>query len=316
MDIAGSLFEDGMVTLSLLIFLGVGTLAFALMIGLRARNEVRRRAAAVVPEGDAPDRSKLQTSGIAAMRKLVDYTAKHYVSADSEDIKVLRRRLLHAGIYSTHAVAYFFLARAAMAVVFAVVAIVGLSSTSFIHGSAAFWVIVIVAGVFGYLAPSFYLDKRASARRLEHQLGFPDFLDLLVVCADAGLAIEASLERVARELSGSYRSLSTNIHIANLEIRAGRTLTDALDRLADRLGLEEARSFANLIQQSDELGSSISGALRVYSDDIRHKRMSRAEEKAYALPAKLTVPMMVCIFPAIFIVILAPAIVRFATGNW
>ena len=101
-----------------------------------------------------------------------------------------------------------------------------------------------------------------------------------------------------------------------LEIRAGRTLTDALDHLADRLGLEEARSFANLIQQSDELGSSISSALRVYSDDMRHKRMSRAEEKAYSLPAKLAVPMMVCIFPVLFIVILTPVIVRLATGNW
>lgn len=318
MDIvsAGAWFEDGMVTLSVLVFLGVGIPAFVLMIGLRARNDVRRRAAAVTPDGEVPDRSALRNSGIAALRKLVDYTAKHYVSGDDDDIKVLRRRLLQAGIYNAHGVAYFFLARAGVAIVFAVLAIVAMSFTAAINGTTPFWLIVIVAGVFGYLAPSFYLDKRAGARRLEHQLGFPDLLDLLVVCADAGLAIEASLERVARELSGSYRSLATNIHIANLEIRAGRTLTEALDRLADRLGLEEARSFANLIQQSDELGSSISGALRVYSDDIRHKRMSRAEEKAYALPAKLTVPMMVCIFPAIFVVILAPAIVRFATSNW
>ena len=95
----------------------------------------------------------------------------------------------------------------------------------------------------------------------------------------------------------SYPSLAANIHMANLEIRAGRTMTEALEHLGDRLGLEEARSFATLIQQSDELGSSIGDALRVYSDDMRHKRLSRAEEKAYSLPAKLAVPMMVCIFP-------------------
>jgi len=93
-------------------------------------------------------------------------------------------------------------------------------------------------------------------------------------------------------------------------------MTDALEHLGDRLGLEEARSFATLIQQSAELGSSITDALRVYSEDMRHKRLSRAEEKAYALPAKLSVPMMLCIFPVIFVVILLPVIVRLYTGNF
>jgi tight adherence protein C len=141
-------------------------------------------------------------------------------------------------------------------------------------------------------------------------------MDLLVVCADAGLAMEAALDRVGHELSDSYPGLAANIHMANLEIRAGRTLTDALDHLADRLGLDEARSFATLIQQSAELGSSITEALRVYSDDMRHKRLSRAEEKAYALPAKLAIPMMLCIFPVLFIVILLPVIVRLTVGSF
>ena len=141
-------------------------------------------------------------------------------------------------------------------------------------------------------------------------------MDLLVVCADAGLSMEASLERVGRELGDSYPSLTANIHMANLEIRAGRTMAEALEHLGDRLGVEEARSFATLIQQSAELGSSITEALRVYSDDMRHKRLSRAEEKAYSLPAKLAVPMMVCIFPVLFVVILLPVIVRLSLGNY
>ncbi len=180
----------------------------------------------------------------------------------------------------------------------------------------SFWLFVCGGGGLGYLAPSLYLDRRIAARRLEHQAGFPDFMDLLVVCADAGLSMEASLDRVGRELGMSYPSLAANIHMANLEIRAGRTMTEALEHLGDRLGLEEARSFATLIAQSDELGSSISDALRVYSDDMRHKRLSRAEEKAYSLPAKLAVPMMVCIFPVLFVVILCPVIVRVAIGLW
>jgi tight adherence protein C len=222
---------------------------------------------------------------------------------------------VQAGIYEPRAAAYFFIARTALAAglaiaMFFILPLLGLD------GKASFWLFVMAGGLCGYLAPTFYLDRRVKARRVEHRIGFPDFMDLLVVCADAGLAMEAALDRIRRELSHAYPSLAANIHITNLEIRAGRTLAEALEHFGDRLGLEEARAFAALIQQSDELGASISKALRVYSDDMRHKRMSRAEEKAYSLPAKLAVPMMVCIFPVLFIVILAPVIVRLATGNW
>jgi tight adherence protein C len=302
--------------LSALVFFATCTLAFAVMIGVRAREAVRRRAARVnLDESASIGRRSLRFSGMRAAQKLIDYTAKHYSSADNKDAKVLRRRLIQAGIYEPNAASYFFFARLALAValalaVFFVLPMFGLG------GKASFWLFVMCGGVFGYLAPSLYLDKRIKTRRLEHQAGFPDFMDLLVVCADAGLAMEAALDRVGRELGDSYPSLAANIHMANLEIRAGRTMSDALEHLGDRLGLEEARSFATLIQQSDELGSSISDALRVYSDDMRHKRLSRAEEKAYSLPAKLAVPMMVCIFPVLFIVILCPVIVRLATGNW
>jgi tight adherence protein C len=309
------LFGDGAATmLSVVIFLAAGTLAFAVMVGARARQAVRRRAAGVGLGEDAANGPRASDySGFA--RKLIAYTTKHYGSADSKDMKVLRSRLIQAGIYDQHAVAYFFIARTMLAAGLAIAMFFALPAFG-LGGKPASWLFVIVAGLCGYLAPTFYLDRRVKARRLEHQAGFPDFLDLLVVCTDAGLAIEAALERVKGELGSSYPSLATNIHITNLEIRAGRTLAEALEHFGDRLGLEEARAFAALIQQSDALGASIGKALRVYSDDMRHKRMSRAEEKAYSLPAKLAVPMMVCIFPVLFIVILTPVIVRLATGNW
>ena len=179
-----------------------------------------------------------------------------------------------------------------------------------------FWLMIVAGGVAGYVGPSMYIDRRIKARTLQHRSGFPDFMDLLVVCADSGLSMEASLERVGREIGQGYPSLSANIHLTNLEIRAGRPLKDALEQFADRLALEEARAFATLINQSIDLGSSITDAMRVYSDDMRHKRLSRAEEKAYALPAKLAVPMMVCIFPVLFVVILLPVIVRLHVGGY
>ena len=136
-------------------------------------------------------------------------------------------------------------------------------------------------------------------------------MDLLVVCAEAGLSMEAALDRVGRELSVSYPSLAANIYMTILELRAGRTLSEALENLGDRLGLKEARSFATLLQQSEELGASLTDALRVYSDDMRHQRLSRAEEKAYSLPAKLSVPLTLCVFPVVVLVIMLPVYVRF-----
>jgi tight adherence protein C len=315
MNASFELFADSSATmLSILIFLAAGTVCFALMLGVRARQAVRRRAAGYgLDEDAAGSRRSLTYSNLA--QKVVDYAVKHYASGDGKDLKVLRSRLIQAGIYEPRAAAYFFIARTALAAglamaLFFILPLLGLD------GKASFWLFVMGGGLCGYLAPTFYLDRRVKARRLEHRVGFPDFMDLLVVCADAGLAMEAALDRIRRELSHAYPSLAANIHITNLEIRAGRTLAEALEHFGDRLGLEEARAFAALIQQSDELGASISKALRVYSDDMRHKRMSRAEEKAYSLPAKLAVPMMVCIFPVLFIVILAPVIVRLSTGSW
>jgi tight adherence protein C len=178
------------------------------------------------------------------------------------------------------------------------------------------WILIWAAGIAGYFGPTVYLGRRIAARKNEHRSGFPDFMDLLVVCADAGLSMEAALDRVGRELSDSYPSLSANVYMATLELRAGRTLSDALDHLADRLGLEEARSFATLLQQSEELGSSMTDALRVYSDEMRHKRLSTAEEKAYSLPAKLSVPLTLCVFPVVIVVILLPVYVRFKMGAY
>jgi tight adherence protein C len=300
--------DSSALLLGLLVFLAAGTLAFTAMALVQARGAVKRRAAGIVEEQGESGHG-LRDHSVKAAQKLLDYTNKHYSVASATEMKVLRRRLVQAGIYDPRAVAFFFIARTALAVALGIAMFLGLPMLD-MADSSYFWLLVMVGGIAGYVGPSVYIDRRIKTRRDEHRSGFPDFMDLLVVCADAGLSMEASLDRVGRELADSYPSLSSNIHMATLEIRAGRTMTDALDNLGDRLALDEARSFATLIQQSAELGSSITDALRVYSDDMRHKRLSRAEEKAYALPTKLAVPMMVCIFPVLFVVILLPVVVR------
>jgi tight adherence protein C len=313
-DVLAQLLSDGDSTVvGVLVFLAAATLAFSVMAIVRVQGSINRRAANIgqIEVADRPlGPRSLRHSSLKAAQRVVEYTARHYASGDVEGTKVLRQRLIHAGIYNPRAPAYFFLCRTALAV--------GLAAAAFLlaPGGPSYWLPIVAGGIAGYLGPGLYLGRRIENRRAEHRAGVPDFMDLLVVCADAGLSMEAALDRVGTELGVSYPSLAANIHLANLEIRAGRTIGEALEHFGDRLGIDEARSFATLIQQSAELGSSITDALRVYSDDMRHKRLSRAEEKAYSLPAKLALPMMICIFPVLFVVILLPVFVRLHVGNY
>jgi tight adherence protein C len=313
----GNMFSDGNTMLmALLIFLAAGTLAFSVMAALRVRSAVKKRTSRILSDQERASQGRsLQDSSAKALTKLLEYTTKHYSETNQEHMKVLRRRLVQAGIYDPRGVAFFFIGRTALAIGVAAAIFIFLPLMKPVGGSM-FWLLIVAGGVAGYVGPSMYVDRRISARTLQHRSGFPDFMDLLVVCADSGLSLEASFERVGREIGQGYPSLSANIHLTNLEVRAGRALKEALENFADRLALEEARAFATLINQSIDLGSSITDAMRVYSDDMRHKRLSRAEEKAYALPAKLAVPMMVCIFPVLFVVILLPVIVRLHVGGY
>ncbi|MGC1667558.1 MAG: type II secretion system F family protein [Pseudolabrys sp.] len=317
LTVFGNMFSDGnTMIMALLIFLAAGTLAFSVMAALRVRSAVKKRTSRILSDQERASQGRsLQDSSAKALTKLLEYTTKHYSETNQEHMKVLRRRLVQAGIYDPRGVAFFFIGRTALAIGVAAAIFIFLPLMKPVGGSM-FWLLIVAGGVAGYVGPSMYVDRRISARTLQHRSGFPDFMDLLVVCADSGLSLEASFERVGREIGQGYPSLSANIHLTNLEIRAGRGLKEALENFADRLALEEARAFATLINQSIDLGSSITDAMRVYSDDMRHKRLSRAEERAYALPAKLAVPMMVCIFPVLFVVILLPVIVRLHVGGY
>jgi tight adherence protein C len=297
------------------VFIPTAMIAFFVMRAMRVRGTVKRRAAGITSEElvSAGGSHSLRNSGMRAAQRLIDRTTKHYSSMDNKGMKMLRQRLVQAGIFDARAVGFFFLTRGILAVALGGLAFMLAPLT----GKAGLqWPLVGIGGLFGYLAPSIVLDRIVAARRQEYRSGFPDMMDLLVVCADAGLGMSAAFERVGRELGDSYPNLSANIHMANLEVRAGRTMSEALEHFGDRLGLAEVRSFATLIQQSDELGSSITDALRVYSEDMRHRRLSTAEEKAYALPSKLAIPLMVCVFPVLFVVILLPVFVRIKMGAY
>lgn len=306
------------------LILPAGLMLAAVVVGVTAvwssvaeRFRIKRRAAAPGAAADTlatPDDSR--RAGASERRraaKLLANVAENFVPDDEKEVAKLKRRLLQAGFLKPSAVAGFFLARGIAAVIGGVGTAIVLDVIA-VQSTQKYYLGIGAALILGYMLPSLWLDRRIKQRATEHRFGFPDFMDLMVVCADSGLAMEAALDRVGRELAATHPSLAANLAMTTLEMRAGRRLGEALEHLSDRLGIEEARAFATLLQQSEELGSSMTEALRVYSDDMRHQRLMRAEEKAYALPAKLVIPLGIFIFPIVMVVALMPIVIRVKYG--
>jgi tight adherence protein C len=163
--------------------------------------------------------------------------------------------------------------------------------------------------VIGIYAPNLFVRAKAEGRRKEIVNGFPDCLDLMLVCVEAGLGLEAALDRVGREMAASHPRVSAMLTETTLLMRAGANREDAMRKLGERAGVDEIRSFATLLIQSDKLGTSLATTLRVYSSEMREARRLRAEEKAHRLPVLLSVPLVVFMLPTMIGVLTLPAIV-------
>src|SRR5258708_1528342 len=169
---------------------------------------------------------------------------------------------------------------------------------------------LMAALLIGIAGTDFYLVRRQRALAQRYRQAFPDLLDLLVVCVDAGLSLEAAFDRVTSEVTKRSHALGMHLAIMSAEMHAGRSMVDALESLADRLRLQEAGSLVAMLRQSIELGSDVGEALRVFSDEMRDKRLLRAEEKANKLPVKMVFPMACLIFPVIMAEIMLPLALR------
>lgn len=299
----------------LLMLLGVGGIAYTLLRDHRRQSQLRQRLRVQTDEPAVEEftveEKKSKEAEIAD--KAARRAAEFYASADPENVVRLRQTLMRAGYMEPDAVGKFFLVRfAAMGagLALAVVTIFVMSIGPFSQ-RGIFFLGCLSAG--GYFLPAMMLKQQVKKRVMEYRDGFPDFMDLMIVCADAGMSLEAAIERVSREIQPTYPMLSQNLMLVSLELRAGRSINEALKALSDRLGVDEVRAFATLLQQSKELGTSLSGALRVFSEEMRHKRMSIAEEKAHALPAKMSIPVTVCILPVVIMIAVIPIIVKFNT---
>lgn len=222
------------------------------------------------------------------------------------ELGALRLRLVQAGYRRDDALTIFFGIRITFALV-----LFALFSSSIIARPN---MLLALGGLgFGYLLPGMVLARRAKARAHRIRLALADMLDLLVVSVEAGLGLDQAIARVGSELAFAYPELSDELRLINLELRAGKPRAEALRNLADRTGVDDLSSLVTMLIQTDKFGTSIAQSLRVFSETLRTKRRQRAEEAAAKTGVKMVFPLVFCIFPAIWIVTIGPAAIRFVT---
>jgi len=296
-----------------LIFFAVILAVYGLSAVWSSGSTVRRRMGGDVPilsNPGARSESLSYADEAAKASPLMAPIMRHFVPTNMAKISLLRRRLVCAGYHRPSAIGFYYVARivlAALVVVLFAAAAPVLSA----HMSDRFVPVIGLAGAaLAFYFPDIWIAKRTRSLQQQYREGFPDALDLLVVCVEAGLSLDAGISRVGQEVGHAHPALAENFAMMSLELRAGGTRADALHNLAERMGIDEVRSMVTLLLQSEELGTSVADALRLYADDMRTMRMLRAETKAQALPVKLALPLGFFIFPTMLIVILLPVMIR------
>jgi tight adherence protein C len=228
------------------------------------------------------------------------------VPRSPKEMGSLRLRLVQAGYRREEALTIFFGMRVAFALLlFAIFATSVMARPNIM--------VALAAMGLGYVLPGMLLARMAKRRSHRIRLSLADMLDLLVVSVEAGLGLDQALQRVGQELAFAYPELSDELRLINLELRAGKPRAEALRNLADRTGVDDLSSLVTMLIQTDKFGTSVAQSLRVYSETLRTKRRQRAEEAAAKTGVKMVFPLVFCIFPAIWVVTIGPAAIRFMT---
>ncbi len=282
----------------------------SLLSFLRSRRDiesVERRLARRGPASRAPEQRRNASRIGKAVTGLADQMAP---DDDEQGVSAAKARLAGAGFVGSSAVGRYYFVRLLCIVLPQLGLLAGLPYLSSLPGTTPL-VISVMLVMIGLIAPGMYLDKRTKSRRQECSGGFPDMMDLLVACVEAGLSLDASVQRVGEELELRHPIIAGYMRTLSLELRAGRARKSAWRGFADRMGIEEAGSLATMLRQAEEMGTSLGQTLRIFSADMRQRRILYAEEKAMALPAKLTLPLVFFVFPVLLGVLTLPAVVMF-----
>ncbi len=264
---------------------------------------LQRISAVVSPRGkQGALLSTIQRAGFSSFGGMVEHLERVLPKSQAE-VSVVQQRLIRAGYRKDSAVNLFYGAKVLVPLALCLLALVtGLARDN------AFFVYAMALGL-GFLVPDFWLGRRITIRQTRIRMGLPDVLDLLVICIEAGLSVDQATARTAEELRLAQPAISDELGIVVLEQRAGRARSDAWKQFAERTGVDSVRNLVSVLVQSEQLGTSIAKTLRVHSDALRTQRRQRVEEQAAKTTIKLVFPLVLFIFPSLFLVTLGPALI-------
>ncbi|HDR9586664.1 type II secretion system F family protein [Burkholderia stabilis] len=298
----------------LFIFVAGGVLVAMLLFAPRSIQRRLQQAGgagagtgAVAGTGDGEG---LASQWVAKLVELSSPISKLSVPKDGWENSPLRIRLMNAGWREQSAAALYFTAKTVLALGLPCVALLALIPTELGDERVLLSAILVMLAGIGYYIPNIVLSQRVKVRQLKIFEDFPDALDLLTVCVEAGLGLDAALMKVSEELRFRSEVVASELDLLLLEMRSGFTKETALRNLALRTGVEDIESFCAMLIQADRFGTSISESLRVLSDMLRTRRRMRAEERAAKIALKLLFPLIFCIFPALMLVLLGPAMIH------
>ena len=235
---------------------------------------------------------------------------KRFGRKKTGDYSSMRIKFLKGGIRWKNAPAVFWGIKVFLLIIFPLSFVLIHAVFAGLLSPANFLILLFLIALISFYLPDIWFHSRISRRKNQIIKGLPDALDLLVVCVEAGMGLDSSINRVAKEMKSQYKALSDEFNFYILELQAGKSRRDALKNMALRIDLGSVKNFVMLLIQSDKLGTGIAHTLRVYSDTFRQERYWKAEELAGKLGVKLIIPLILLIFPSLFVVIMGPAIIR------
>ena len=296
-QIARLLFVAAVALSAVLAVVTMALLVIGLQDPVQRRLNVLKRAQALAGQGSPP----------SSLQLMLEQVGERFAGDTDWQSSPTRTLLVHAGFRQPSAAQAYWAARLLLVLLLGGMMLLALPFLKGLSLVQAALLVVIASGA-GWLAPAIYVDKRKQTRMRVLRAGFPDALDLLVVCVESGLALPQSIERVAEELSVSHGALAEELALVNHEIRAGISGTDALRHLAERTGLDDVHGLVSLLAQSIRFGTSVADTLRIYAEEFRDRRTQAAEEQAAKLGTKLIFPLIFCLWPSFFLVAIGPAI--------
>lgn len=307
--------ENQTVTIQILVFLSTTLLIYGLFVWLTSGDQDVKRRLREIQSGVGATSHTTHKEGVFQVRVL-EPIAKIILPKEDWDKSRIKKKLVMAGYRDERAVKTYFGLKVLLAALLPLVVIVPLIASGAIpvvqHVLAGG--LLVVMALLGYYIPDIYIHSKTVQRRRSFTEGFPDAMDLLVICVEAGLGLDAAIQRVGKELALSHQELAIEFSILSLELRAGKGRSDALKAMAERTDVEQVKSLVALLIQAEHFGTSIATALREHASEMRLIRIQDAKEKAAKLPVKMLFPIVFFIFPALFIVVLAPAMLRIYVG--